>query len=738
MNIAEFKQNNPQYQDYQNVPIKDFLSQVGVDPVQAQIDAGRDENLWGYWRDQVSQKLDGETEQQQRERLYGADSRAKPDSVADLRAKPDSVADLRAKAELWAYEPGFMERVGNAVFDGAKSIGLPANRVRRDLNALGTGIRNVADGAVLGFGDEFSAGMGALTGIGGEFGNYEGNLAREWGITELGKINHPNAAALGNITGAVAVPFGAAKAGATLLKGGMSTPKAMGFGALEGSAYGALAGAGYAEGDLSERAKGAASGAGAGAATGAGVPVLISGGSALGRLVRDKVAANIGPLANKVKTRLVRAMRQAGMTPDEIAAKLDDLGPDGMLVDALGEPGAALARSASNVSPAARETLENASTSRMAGQPDRLTDALLNASGLDQPRTLQELQEAARASARPAISEAYDSARSSGHDIDLKAFDDLRQSDIVAKAYSDGQRLAKDRMIAEASRAGNVGDNVLKNGPSNFDILDETKKSLDARAAPALGQQQTNEQAIAGQFSKTIRNRIDEYMPEYGGARDLVRQLHQQQDAIALGASGAKPRVAADFARQADAVIPSHKPELAKGYAAAKVDQIDNRRTTPGAIDAMFGSKRQREALAAALGEKASGVKKQLNAEKVFAGTHRALTGNSTTARQLAEMGVTSTAGAGLGFAAGGDLQSTGLGALAGLLARRGGAATVRALTAKKEAQVAPMIADILAGREIPQEMMQQIKRNPALQQLLVRVLAQQSGGTAGHAVTAP
>ena len=101
-------------------------------------------------------------------------------------------------------------------------------------------------------------------------------------------------------------------------------------------------------------------------------------------------------------------------------------------------------------------------------------------------------------------------------------------------------------------------------------------------------------------------------------------------------------------------------------------------------------------------------------------------------------MGATSGVGAGLGFAAGGDLQSTGLGVLAGLLARRGGAATVRALTAKKEAQVAPMIAEILASREIPQEMMQQIKRNPALQQLLVRALAQQAGGATGQAVTAP
>jgi hypothetical protein len=562
------------------------------------------------------------------------------------------------------------------------------------------------------------------------------DVARE--ALDVARKKHPVAAYGGEVAGGIATGVGAARAGVTAMRGAQTLPRMIKGGAIDGLGYGALAGAGHAEGGLSDRAEGAIYGARTGAAMGAGASVLLSGGSALGRLVKDKVAANIGSPAKQAKARLAQTMRQAGMTPDEIAAKLADLGPEGMLVDTLGGPGAALARSASNMNPAARETLENASTSRMAGQPDRLTDALLDASGLDRPKTLQELQEAARASARPAISEAYNSARSLGHDIDLKAFNDLMQSDIAAKAYSEGQRLAKDRMIAEASRAGTVGDDVLKNGPSNFDILDETKKSLDARAAPALGQPQTNEQAIAGQFSKTIRNRIDEYMPEYGGARDLARQLHQQQDAMILGAEGAKPRVAADFTRRAQTVDPAHQADLAQGYAAAKIDQINNRRTTPGVVDAIFGPRRQQEALSSALGSNATGVRKQIAAERTFGHTDRALRGNSTTARQLAEMGATSGVGAGLGFAAGGDLQSTGLGVLAGLLARRGGAATVRALTAKKEAQVAPMIAEILAGREIPQEMMQQIKRNPALQQLLVRALAQQAGGATGQAVTAP
>ena len=97
MNINQFKQENPQYANvpdtelafllhkkfYPDRPIKDFLSQVGVDPTQAQIDAGRDGKLWNYWRGQVEQRQDGETDQELNERLYGTDFRAKPLGTAE-------------------------------------------------------------------------------------------------------------------------------------------------------------------------------------------------------------------------------------------------------------------------------------------------------------------------------------------------------------------------------------------------------------------------------------------------------------------------------------------------------------------------------------------------------------------------------------------------------------------------------------------------------------------------------
>ena len=439
------------------------------------------------------------------------------------------------------------------------------------------------------------------------------------------------------------------------------------------------------------------------------------------------LSAKFGPPETRAAAKLHQAAKDAGVTPESIAAKLDTLGSEGMLADVLGEPGRALARSTANVNPTAREILENASTDRMAGQPDRLIDSLLAAGGLDQPRTLEELQEAARKSAQPAISKAYEEARSLGYDISPNIIKDLLQSHIVKGAHDDGLKLARARMISETAKRGIVDGDILKNGPSNLAILDETKRSLDALATPDLGKAKTNTQAIAGTMAKTLRDRIDTFMPEYGGARDLAQQLYRQQNAIALGASGAKPYVPANFARQAEALNPAHKPDLAKGYAAGTIDRIANRRTTPGVVDALFGSKRQKDAMNASLGAKAPNVQKQLDAERTFAQTHRALTGNSSTARQLADM----AAGGGLGLAFGGSPISMGAGALGALALRKVGGGAIRKMSAKRQASTAPRIAELLKGRHLPQEVVAKPtpwltpdRRNSVLAMLLAQGIA--------------
>ena len=192
-----------------------------------------------------------------------------------------------------------------------------------------------------------------------------------------------------------------------------------------------------------------------------------------------------------------------------------------------------------------------------------------------------------------------------------------------------------------------------------------------------------------------------------------------------------KPRVSADYARRAEKAAAAHPDEVAQGYASGKIDALQNRKDTPGAVDTLFGPRRQQDAMQAALGpEGAATVQKQIANERTFAGTHRALTGNSTTARQLIEHGILSGVGGGAGFATTGDLQGAGMGAAGLLAARHGGGAVLRKATAGREARVAPVIADLLTRGVLATQIRNAVTSAPGpLKGILARALMLNSTG---------
>ncbi len=586
------------------------------------------------------------------------------------------------------YEQSLFERA----MTGLRQSGIVPRANIRDFEAIGAGARAAADTALFGFGDEAQALVKtagpAVYGLphglfGHEPESFSENLAEEQARSKSARVKNPTASTIGDVAGLATGVAGIGKAGLSLAARASTPGKLVAGSMADGGLYGGLAGFGHTDGGLDERGKGAAASAGIGAVTGGVASGILSNVPA----VHGYLARRFGAPASQAAARVKQAL-----TP-EVAAKLDDLGPDGMVIDALGERGRALGRAAANSSPEAREMLETASHARMAGQSDRLTDSLLTASRMDVPQSVDDLVSGIHKQTRPGINAAYEEARSLGHDIDMSAFDDLFQTDMGRKALKRGERLARDRLAAEG----------VKGEPSVLAILDETKKALDDMARPALGQGPNNEQAIAGMLSRQVRQRIDDLMPEYGGARELAASAHTRVNAVNTGAEGAKPRVSADYARRAEKVAMAHPNEVAQGYASGKIDQIQNRRETPGVVDTLFGPRRQRDAMQAALGsEGAATVQKQIANERIFAGTHRALTGNSTTARQLIEHGLLSGAGGGTGFAVTGDLQGAGIGAGAVLAARHGGSALLRKATAGREARVAPVVAEMLTGGILP------------------------------------
>ena len=142
----------------------------------------------------------------------------------------------------------------------------------------------------------------------------------------------------------------------------------------------------------------------------------------------------------------------------------------------------------------------------------------------------------------------------------------------------------------------------------------------------------------------------------------------------------------------------------------------------------MFGPQRQQDSLKAALGPNA--MQKELAAERAFGNTDRAIKGGSQTAQFLSDAGAM-TGGAGLGMAMGGDYQSAGVGAVAAALARRGGGAVFKNMRAGKEAEIAPIVAEILTGKNLSGKSIAKLNKNPSLQKLVARVLSMQSGAAA-------
>lgn len=155
--------------------------------------------------------------------------------------------------------------------------GKPANVERQSQGVLGTidaAVRGAADAATFGFMDEIAAGLGAATGIGGTYGDYEGNLKRQRGLDKVDDEVNKVARIGGQLAGGIGTGVGLARNGMTLMRGGMSLPAAVGAGALEGAAYGGAYGVGSAD---ENRLQGGLEGAKVGAVIGGAVPIIARG-----------------------------------------------------------------------------------------------------------------------------------------------------------------------------------------------------------------------------------------------------------------------------------------------------------------------------------------------------------------------------------------------------------------------------------------------------------------------------
>lgn len=646
--------------------------------------------------------------------------------------------------------------------------GAPPPTAAADRGTLDAAARGVAQGFTANFGDEIRglveasgvnpndpASLSALvsgalkywTGDPEARQRYEAAVSRERGLNQAAEEQYPIASTMGNIGGAVILPVGAG-AGAATLGGRMAA------GAGVGAAMGGAAGAGEGQGAVDRISRGAV-GAGVGGLLGGAAPVAIEG------VVRGARAAAV-PIANAVRgirdvdseaaRRVVMAVERGRridpqaaqrLTTGEFAASVQSGGP-AVVGDLGGETTRALARSAANTSSEGRAVLNRTINDRFEGQTDRVTGWLRNTFNYpDATSQSRALEDAARNVNRANYARAM---RQGDREIFSPELDRLMGSPAFVEAMRRASTSGKDRAITQglgAMRQGVTVENGVvqftrgRNGVPTYPNLafwDATKKELDDAANAAARSGRNGEAGVLGDLARTLRGELDRAVPSYQTARTGAAHFFGAQDALEAGQNFVNRNMTSAEARRALAQMsPTERQLFQDGFVSRFVETLNQVGDRRSILNKIAESPAAREKLNVALGpQRAAELEAGLRVEGIMDLARNAVQGNSTTARQLAELGL---AGGAYGFSGGGINPFTDPGAVVNAALVYGAARGRNAINERLSRRVAEML--VSNDPRIITRGIQTIARNQNLFNSLrqfdrsfARVSGEQSGGS--------
>lgn len=470
---------------------------------------------------------------------------------------------------------------------------------------------------------------------------------------------------------------------------GASTAGRLGYGLATGAGLGAVEGAIESRGDAGDAAKGAAVGGIAGLAGGALAEGIGKGVQAFSRTPEERA---VGLLNNAAKAER--------LTPAEIGARLDKLGPDAVLADVMGESGLSMVRGAGAASPEARSAL-NTLIDRQAGQNARIGETIEAATGYG-GKSAAEIKAADRAARQPSVSAAYDELRAAGADMPSSILGPLRQSPAFNAAYEEAGKSLANRAAAESLLTGKPIMEAAAN--SEFARLSAVKQRFDDMAEAAARAGERGKAQEYGDLAKAVNAAIDSALPEASKARALAREGFAFGDAVDAGALLGKTGATRDTLLAAEKAAAQNPEAVAKGYGATLAEALSKRRSTPGAINAL-DTEFSGQAAKAALGENAQKLIDAVAREREFARTAAAL-GNSKTAEKLFDAKKIAAEGGLIGGLATAGYQIGGSeGATTGGLLGLGRAGLKKFAQSQGERtlkEVAPLIAQAMMQRAIP------------------------------------
>lgn len=444
----------------------------------------------------------------------------------------------------------------------------------------------------------------------------------------------PIASTAGSVLGAVAIPLGGLAGAATL-------PARMARSAVIGGAMGGAAGLGEGE-SAGDRLARAAAGAGLGGAVGAaGAPIaegLIQGGRAIAQPLINSVRGAFNPereAARRVVTALQRDVANdpaaaSRLTPNEFVASAQNGGP-ATIMDLGGETTRALARSAANTSPEGRQALNATINDRFETQAGRVSDWLR--STFHFPNAAQQ-QEALRETARSVNQANYGRAlREGARPIQVPPH--LLTSPDFEAAMTLAERRARSRSASE-------GVARFQPGVRNLQFWDYTKRALDDAANAATRAGRNDEASYLSGLRDQLVETLDAQVPSYAAARAGAAHFFGARDALEAGQNYVTQNFANDATRRALAQMsPTERQLFQDGFVSRLIEKLNATGDRRNVVNQIADSPAAREKLHIALGpQRAAELEAVLRIEGIMDLARGAVQGNSTTARQLAELGI--------------------------------------------------------------------------------------------------
>ena len=549
---------------------------------------------------------------------------------------------------------------------------------------------------------------------------YQATVKRE---RERGKEiekQYPGTSLAGEVAGAVALPVGGVLRAGTLLG-------RAGRGAALGAGTGALTGFGEGEGTAGSLT-GAAIGAPLGAAVGAAaVPVVEGLARGIGAAVSKPasiIAGNLNP-ERSAQRAVGRALQEAEQVDPGAAQRFTaghlTPGGDAVAADVLGEPGRRLARSASNISGQAAETLNQTINPRLEGQAGRIGRWIDDTLSFPNAHAQQQALEATQRSTNSA---AYRRAYEQGAGgLWTPELERLASSDAVSGAMQKAVKSAQDEAVVSGAGGfnpkisftpdGRIQFNRGPNGVPTYPDLqywDQVRRELsDAAQRAGRG---TEEARRLGRFATALNTELDRAVPSYAIARRTAAGFFGAENALEAGQKFATQKFGHAEAREAIARMNDTERALFRdGYASRMKEVIANQADRADLVKKIGASPAAREKMELALGrQRANELIAMMHGESIMQKLLPAVQGNSSTAMQLLGAG---GAGAGAGGYLGYDPTTSGI-----------TTALLAGLKGRGDRAVAQHVARLLTSRD-PQTLRQgmaMLARSPRNMRMLASV----------------